>query len=123
MHATLSMVGHRSRIRTRRTGRGTRFSTLEIAILVLFAVAVIAAAVAPAVMQAPVVPDETATIKVGEHDTLWGIAGDHPIPGMSTAETVAAIRDLNGVTGGGIVAGQLLVVPVDAGSSASLARR
>jgi hypothetical protein len=96
---------------------------VEILILVLFALALIAAAVGPALMRDRSAPTHTTTIKVGEYQTLWEIAKQHPGEGLTTPETVRAIRTLNGMTSGNIVAGQLLMVPVNATSSASVALR
>jgi hypothetical protein len=55
--------------------------------------------------------DRTAVISVSASDTLWEIARDHPLEGMTTAETVDAIRTLNDMEGASLMAGQRLVVP------------
>ena len=112
MHSTLTVTSstHRSR-RVRTTNTGMRFSAIEIAVLALFVAALVAAAVLPSLTRQAAVPSETITIKVGESDTLWEIAAAHPIHGLTTVEAVGAIRDLNGMTGGGVTVGQLLVIP------------
>lgn len=51
------------------------------------------------------------TIMVSPSDTLWRIARDHPVTGLTTAETVQALKDLNGLSGSQIVAGSTLRVP------------
>lgn len=108
--------------RSQRRG-STRFTTLELAALALVAIAIIAAAVGPSLLGSPGSPLRTATIKVSANDTLWEIAAAHPAPGLSTAETVEAIRELNGSGSDTIVAGQTLIVPALDAMDTALAQR
>lgn len=98
-------------------------SMTETAILALLALCVLAAAVLPALSAADAAWPEAVTIKVGEAQTLWGIAKTHPIEGLSTAQTVAAIREHNGLRESGLLAGQLLKVPSERSSARALASR
>ncbi|MDO9556936.1 MAG: LysM peptidoglycan-binding domain-containing protein [Coriobacteriia bacterium] len=100
-----------------------RFSTLEITVLALFIIAVIAAAVGPSLLRDRTMPEVTVSIKVGKDDTLWEIAAAHRVAGVSTAETVTSICELNGMAGGSIAAGQLLVVPATQHADAVVASR
>ncbi len=63
------------------------------------------------------------TVKVGSSQTLWGIAQAHPIQGLTTAQTVAAIRSENGLTDSTLSEGQLLRVPGEPDASAATASR
>ncbi|MCE5191455.1 MAG: LysM peptidoglycan-binding domain-containing protein [Actinomycetia bacterium] len=98
-------------------------SKTETAILALLALCVLAAAVLPALSAADAAWPAAVTIKVGEAQTLWEIAKAHPIEGLSTAQTVAAIRERNGLTESGLLAGQLLKVPREPSSGGGLASR
>lgn len=73
----------------------------------------------------PAAPDvgQWTPVLVSEHTTVWDLATAHPIPGRSTAETVATIRAHNGLATATLVVGQSLEVPADAGTSAHVARR
>ena len=53
----------------------------------------------------------TTTILVEPNQTLWSIASAHRLPGTTTPQTVAAIRDLNGLEGSQLTAGTTLVIP------------
>jgi LysM repeat protein len=61
----------------------------------------------------------TATVMVRPGDTLWDLASRADIPGMTTAEAVDVIADINGLGSATLLAGTSLRVPVaDAGASA-----
>ncbi len=61
------------------------------------------------------------TVKPGQ--TLWGIAREHPVPGLSTAQTVDLICALNGLDRTTITPGDVLHVPVPEPSGSGLAMR
>lgn len=61
-------------------------------------------------------------VTVAPADTLWSIAATHRLPGASTAETVEAIVDANGMGQRTITAGATLRVPVLGVSDAAVAR-
>jgi len=56
-------------------------------------------------------PESTTVIQVGPGETLWDIAQDVAVTGH-TADMVEHIKDLNGLSGGALQAGQELRVPV-----------
>ncbi|MBN2405744.1 MAG: LysM peptidoglycan-binding domain-containing protein [Coriobacteriia bacterium] len=121
MHNTLTIEHARRRARPAKPG-STHFTPVEIGILVLFAVTLLAAAVGPSLLHDRSIPQDSITVKVGESDTLWEIAASNPVAGMSTAENVSLIRRMNGVTNGGVVTGQLLIIPSDSHSGTTLAQ-
>lgn len=53
------------------------------------------------------------TVAAGE--TLWEIAASVVGPGQDVRDVVDVIADLNGIVGGGLQAGQQVLVPVGAG--------
>lgn len=50
-------------------------------------------------------------IEVHSGDSLWGIAEDHGIDGLTTADVVEAIRQQNDLSSGSLNPGQMLSVP------------
>src|SRR3954469_19950161 len=56
-------------------------------------------------------PESTTVVQVGPGETLWDIAQDVAVTGH-TADMVEHIKDLNGLSGGALQAGQELRVPV-----------
>ena len=59
----------------------------------------------------PSTPTTTIGVRVSPSDTLWSIARANPLPGASTAATVEAIAEANGLAGGSIRPGMVLRVP------------
>lgn len=53
----------------------------------------------------------TSAIRVVEGQTLWEIAQDVELPGLSTAEKVAEIQKLNSLDGAAVAAGMVLKIP------------
>lgn len=53
----------------------------------------------------------TSTVTVGTGDTLWSIAEECAVEGVSTRDLVSWIEEENDLEGGLIVPGQVLVVP------------
>lgn len=62
----------------------------------------------PAEAEAPVVTNEYV---VSHGDTLWAIAKKSAVPGSDLRETIADIQLMNGLKGGTIHPGQILLVP------------
>lgn len=125
MYATASTVvpvRHlHGRIRDRRsTGRLSRAEILiaTCAVLVTLCVAVLSA-----ITTASPTVTHTLAIRVAPNDTLWDLAKAHPIEGSTTAQTVSIIRQINGLHGSVIAAGEVLKVPADASEMTALARR
>ena len=82
----------------------------EMALLALIIVVLFAAAWLSGGRTAGAVP-ETRRLRVEPGQTLWSIAREHPAPGLSTAETVQILAQINGLKGAGLVAGEMLEVP------------
>ncbi|WP_431874435.1 LysM peptidoglycan-binding domain-containing protein [Amycolatopsis sacchari] len=59
------------------------------------------------------VPSQTATVTVGEGQTLWDVAHEYA-PASDADAVVAKIRELNGLGDAALVPGLPLTVPVDA---------
>jgi Tfp pilus assembly protein FimV len=94
----------RSTVRLTRRGRAVVF-------LIGLAVALVAGFVLASGSTATEHPESTTTIQVGPGETLWDIAQDVAVSGH-TADMVEHIKDLNGLHGGALQAGQQLRVPV-----------
>lgn len=58
-------------------------------------------------------PDDitTRTVRVVQGESLWTLARANPVEGLSTAETAELLRQINGLEGAVVYAGQLLEVP------------
>lgn len=108
---------------TNRASRPRRLALTEWVILSVAVLCVVAVALYPSIRTRATSWPSTVTIKVNEAETLWGIAKSHPIKGLSTAETVAAIRNNNGLPDSGLQQGQLLKVPGEVEQSAAMASR
>ncbi len=108
------------RPRTRKTRRLTKVEALILAVVLLF---VVAAAILPLRSASAPAWQSSITVKVAPSQTLWGIARSHPVDGQTTAETVEAIREVNGLVRSDLSEGQLLLVPGDAGSADAMASR
>jgi len=77
-------------------------------------VAVLVAAVLPSLGKSAGTPVATQTVAVRTSQSLWDIARTYPQEGQSTAQTVEAIRRLNGLEQSALTPGQLLQVPAEA---------
>lgn len=64
----------------------------------------------------------TTTVQVGAGDSLWEIAQEYPVEGLTTGETVDLLSELNGLENATISAGSSLKVPARA-TSESVAMR
>lgn len=73
----------------------------------------------------PHVPDGSATVsvRIAAGDTLWGIARQHQIAGLSTAQTADYIARLNGLKSSVLVMGSELRIPAPGTAGAQLASR
>ncbi|MCU1432369.1 MAG: Peptidoglycan-binding lysin domain protein [Actinotalea sp.] len=58
---------------------------------------------------------EVESYTVGAGETLWHIAGAVAAPGEDLRDAVAGLMDLNGLSDGGLQAGQQILVPVAGG--------
>lgn len=68
-------------------------------------------------------PTAWSAITVSESGTLWAIAQAHPVPGLSTADTVALIKESNLLDSAIIMPGQTLRVPAQTQPSIAVASR
>ncbi len=106
----------RSETPSRRTGAaccGYSFKILASALLLIVLAAVFASrelgarkAIAAHLEAVP-----TATVRVLEGESLWDIAEEHGVDGVSTKDVVSWIKDRNGLCVSNISAGQSLLVP------------
>ncbi|MDZ4063640.1 MAG: LysM peptidoglycan-binding domain-containing protein [Coriobacteriia bacterium] len=94
-----------SRVRRRR-----RVSAGEVLLLVLTCALVFVALIAfrPGVASSEL---PTRAIRVRASDTLWDIASENRIEGLSTAQTVEVLRTLNRLDHAQIAVGQSLLIP------------
>jgi hypothetical protein len=66
----------------------------------------------------------TRSVRVVPGETLWSIARSNPTPGLSTAESVRVLAEINGLEDATVVAGAVLQVPAgDAAFDRTLALR
>jgi hypothetical protein len=92
----------------RLTRRG-RLVVLALGLALVFAVGLLFSGVSFASDESVGYP--TRVVMVAPGDTLWAIADDAAGSG-STRDMVTTISELNGISGGGVQAGQRLVVPL-----------
>jgi LysM repeat protein len=95
----------------RRRGKRRGFTSSEAAIVAIVGVALLVAALSPLLRGPLPEPPSFSSVTVDPRDTLWEIASEHPVEGLTTAETVAIIRRANGLASGVIQPGQVLNVP------------
>lgn len=108
--------------RTRTRGRHSNAVLHGTAVaLVGTAMAVLVAGIA--LNPAPPAPAAWASVSVGDSGTLWQLAQQHSVPGLSTAETVELIRLENGLASSIVYAGQTLRVPATSNAAAVVAQR
>lgn len=116
---------NRTRIMRRDQSRRTRrrsVTPIEAAIIVLCLLSLIAVFAWEA--RADARPEvQTMAVRVTASQTLWDLASAHPIDGLTTAQTVEHIRDLNDLPGSRIAEGQEIEVPVPANDMAAMAAR
>lgn len=87
-------------------------ANLEIALAILVILALFAAAWLSDDRSAEATwTPETSRVQVSEGDTLWSLARAHPIPEMTTAQTVTVLARLNDVEDGALTVGSVLLVP------------
>lgn len=96
----------------RRHSTSDRLSTAEVMAVVVMALALIGAALSPALGRTAARVVAGPSVTVPERGTLWEIASAHPVPGLTTAETVELIKELNGIADGTVLRpGQVVLVP------------
>lgn len=91
--------------------------------LVILAVLVAAAAL-PTAAEDTRATSATRRVRVAASDTLWSIATANPVAGLSTTQSVAIMRRLNGLTGtAALQPGAVITVPCAASFASNLAMR
>lgn len=104
-----------------RAPRADRMFSRVMVTLVALTVLVVAASA----LSAPEHPSPAGwtCIEVPGNGTLWDIASEHGVPGLSTAATINLIQAENGLTSSTLHAGQTLVVPAISEASVAVAQR
>ncbi len=100
-----------------------RLSRAEMLIATCAVIATLCVALLPAINASTPAVIQTVAVRVAPNDTLWDLAKAHPLEGSTTAQTVSIIRQINGLEGSVIAAGEVLKVPADAAGMTALARR
>jgi len=90
-------------------------TTVERCAVGLLAIALILAA---AGALSPTVEVPFSPVRIDEGQTLWRLAQDHPIEGLTTAQTVEVIEERNRLSTGSLQAGMTVQVPSGRSSSA-----
>lgn len=62
-------------------------------------------------------------LRVERGETLWSIASQHPLPGMTTDQTVELLAKLNGDPSGALNAGTVIRIPVQPSNGLAVASR
>ena len=112
---TTTMTTHtdtRQHHAVRRTHRTLRTVAGPIAWTIALTLAIVVLGVAPTLLSgAPSRSLATTSVRVDPSDTLWTIAAEHRLSGVSTAAMVEEIRRANGLTASNLSAGAVLRVP------------
>lgn len=95
-----------------------RLSRAEIALIVIVLLGLLAAVLISGRSAEVKVGTSSITVHAGE--SLWTIAQEHPVEGLSTAQTVQLIMHMNDLADSTIAAGRPLHVPVPASASSDL---
>jgi len=137
MEAAMARHSQRTRQNTARTPMGlTRENAGALTVdpiavrrmaRIAFAILLVAAAIVVTVSRAYApdrpVPGGWSSITVAQGSSLWDVAAANPIAGLSTPETIAVIRDANGLSSSTLLAGQVLRVPASSAPRLSVAAR
>jgi hypothetical protein len=90
---------------------------------IILALLIVAAAL-PTASGGARVTSATRSVRITASDTLWSVAAANPVAGLTTAESVAVIRDLNGLqTSVSLQPGTAITIPSDAEAAQDLAMR
>jgi hypothetical protein len=93
----------------------------EIIALVLITAALIAALVVTSGRAHAKVPSERTRVEGGQ--TLWTLASEHPVCGLTTEQTAELIASINHIEGGRVTAGQSIRIPTGVDEDLALACR
>lgn len=106
----------------RSESRAEALSTRELVVVLGLLVMMLIAAASPTWPNTRATRNLT-SIRVSEGDTLWEIAQELDIAGMSTAQTVAEIRRLNSLEDAALTTGMVVKVPADGRFESAVAMR
>jgi hypothetical protein len=118
--------------RTQTVRRGEQASTIDplivrrfmrVALALLLATAAVVVAVSNANQPEHPEPAAWSSVIVPEGSSLWDIAAANPVPGLSTPETMALIREANGLRSSALMAGLVLRVPSTSDPHVAMAAR
>ncbi|MDR3687535.1 MAG: LysM peptidoglycan-binding domain-containing protein [Coriobacteriia bacterium] len=93
----------------------------EIVALVLIAVALIMATVLTARHSSRAVASERMRVESGQ--TLWALAAQHPVAGLTTEQTAGLIASLNHISDGRVASGTTIYVPAQHTANLAVACR
>lgn len=110
---------HPAKRASRTTSRQVAWA--EIVALALITAALIAALVVTSGRAHAKVPSERTRVEAGQ--TLWTLASEHPVSGLTTEQTAELIASVNHIEGGGVTAGQSVLIPAGADEDFALACR
>lgn len=116
---TRARTPYRPRTRT----RAERFVAGDAALVGIFGLCLAFALLTLTLQPAPPAAGSWTTVSIRQHSTLWDIARAHPVPGLTTAETVDLIRTHNSLEAPDLIAGQPLLVPASDRFDTPLGRR
>lgn len=117
-------LGHREPARSRRRHRPESVLAPFWVFTIVLALLVIAAALPTPSGRTPRTDFAVRRVRVAASDTLWSIAAADPVAGLTTAESVAVMRKLNGLTGSAVLQpGAVISVPCASDDTSNLAMR
>ncbi|HHJ99266.1 MAG TPA: LysM peptidoglycan-binding domain-containing protein [Actinobacteria bacterium] len=133
------MVGHTGRAHddtacrlTQTVRRNGQVSTIDplivrrvtrVAFVLLLAAAAIVVVISHAYQPEHPTPAAWSSVTVAEGSSLWDVASANPVPGLSTRETMALIRETNGLRSSALMAGLVLRVPSTSDPHLAMAAR
>lgn len=118
-----------ARTRTVRRPAGAECSTPSLDRYITRAAVLLAAATAIVLLASALVaparpePESWTSVDVAAYGTLWEIAANHRVPGLSTAQTVELIAEENNLSSSTLYTGQVLRVPAPEDSALAVAQR
>jgi len=126
MSSTVAARSTRFTTETRTARRASRkhpraVAWAEIVALVLIALALVTATVVTAHHASASVVSERIRIESGQ--TLWTLAAQHPVVGLSTEQTADMIASLNHISNGHVATGATICIPTKPSENLAVACR
>jgi hypothetical protein len=126
MSSSVVARSHRFTAETRvarraRSSRSRAVAWGEIVAVVLIALALIAATLITSARVS--VGGPNARVRIERGQTLWSVASQHPVAGLTTEQTADAIARLNGLEGKALPIGATIRVPVASENTLLVASR